>query len=309
MVEIQNHVMSCDLKLANSACSALTVVYAVAYAKMRVLWGLGRLSVTQTSAVRTLQLVRRLTTPSETTSSIEGSSYQLPWTQHSRPFADREPFINRTVGLFLLRRIAGSHGYTFSVSEFLHGVKEAVFSLATILSSPEKHDSLHTVLSPRLCAGVRQSLDSMPSGSRMHLDVESIRHLQLSCINSVIGATDPGDEHTFEWLGQRVIASRSELRAMEEIEVKFTFQSGRELALEAASTHMEFQLGVGFKTKEKFAVLDSGGEVVAGSNQFLDCFHMWRFSSSVRWDGDVDYPFSWTILDINNHLTEAASSQ
>ena len=232
------------------------------------------------------------------------SSYVLPWSQHTRPFSEKESFLNRTVGLFLLRRIAGSHGYSFSVSEFLEGVKEAVFSLAGVISSPDRQESLKNILHPRLLESVRSSLNLLPEGARMHLDVESIRQLQLSCVNSVVGATEPGDEHTFHWLGQRVIASQSELRAMDEIDAKFTFQSGRELALEAASTHMEFQLGVSFKTKEKFAVFDRGGEVVAGSNQFRDCYHLWRFCSTVEWSGDVDYPFSWTILDINNHLTQ-----
>ena len=240
------------------------------------------------------------------TSDIEAlgsTSYKLPWAQHAAPFHEREPLVNRIVGLFLLRRIANSHGYSFSVSDFLQGVKEAVFSLAGILSSPDmRQGSLHSVLHPRLHEGVKASLESLPSGWRMHLDVESIRHLQLSCINSVLGATEPGDEHTFAWLGQRVLASRSELRAMDDMDTKFTFQSGRELALEAASTHMEFQVCVSFRTKEKFAILSGSGEVIAGSNQFRDCHHLWRFSSDVDWDADVDYPFSWSILDINNHL-------
>ena len=249
-----------------------------------------------------LHLARFLTNTSDAC-SLGGSTYKLPWTQHSKPFHDREPFINRTIGMFLLRRIAGSHGYSFSVSEFFEGVKQAVFSLAGVLSTPERQDLLPAILHPRLCEGVMVSLAGLSSGSRMHLDVESIRHMQLSCVNSVIGATEPGDEHTFSWLGQKVIASQTELRAMEDIDAKFTFQSGRELALEAANTHMEFQLGVSFRTKEKFAVLDSNGEIVTGSNQFRDCYHMWRFSSSVEWNADIDYPFSWTILDINNHLT------
>ena len=234
----------------------------------------------------------------------DSPAYVLPWSQHAKPLSQREPLVNRTVGLFLLRRIAGSHGYSFSISEFLEGVREAVFSLAGLLSSPERHESLQTVLDPRLYDNVRSSLERLPDGARMHLDVESIRQLQLACVNSVVGATEPGDEHTFSWLGQRVIASRTELRAMDEIDAKFTFQSGRELALEAASTHMEFQLGVSFRTKEKFAVLDRSGEVVAGSNQFRDCYHFWRFCSTVEWNADIDYPFSWIISDINNHLTD-----
>ena len=232
----------------------------------------------------------------------EDSTYVLPWAQHAKPFSERESILNRSAGLFLLRRIASSHGYSFGVSEFLDGARDAVFSLAGALSSPERQEALPTILHPTLYESVKTSLDRLPDGARMYLDVESIRQLQLSCVNSVLGATEPGDEHTFSWLGQRVIASQSELRAMDETDAKFTFQAGRELALEAASTHMEFQLGVSFRTKEKFAVLDRSGEVVNGSNQFRDCYHLWRFCSTVDWNADVDYPFSWTILDINNHL-------
>lgn len=248
-----------------------------------------------------LLLVRYLTEASYEV-NMSDSNYKLPWAQHSAPFYEREQLINRIAGLFLLRRIASSHGYSFSVSDFLQGVKEAVFSLAGILSTPERQDSLHAILHPRLYERITPSLASLQYGSRMHLDVESIRHLQLCCVNSVIGATEPGDEHTLSWLGQRVITSRTELRALDEINAKITFQSGREIALEAASTHMEFQLGVSFKTKEKFAILNSTSEVVTGSNQFRDCYHLWRFSSSVDWNGDIDYPFTWIIADINNHL-------
>ena len=254
------------------------------------------------SHTRRYLLLRCLTHSSEA-GSIDGSSYTLPWRQYPTPFFNREPFINRTLGLFLLRNIASSHGYSFGLSEFLEGVKEAVFSLAGILSTPGRQDALSTVLHPRLCETIQSSLDGLPDGSRMHLDVESIRHMQLSCVNSVIGATEPGDEHTFTWLGQTVIASQSELQAMDDIGAKFTFQSGRELAMEAAHTHMEFQVGVGFKSKEKFAVLDSSGEIVAGSNQFRDCYHLWKFTSDVEWETDIDYPFTWTILDINNYLS------
>lgn len=254
------------------------------------------------SDTRRYLLVRCLSHSSEA-DSIDG--YTLPWTQHPTAFTNREPLLNRTLGLFLLRNIASSHGYSFSVSDFLEGVKEAVFSLARILSTPERQDALPTVLHPRLCESIKSSLDALPSGSRMHLDVESIRHMQLSCVNSVIGATEPGDEHTFTWLGQRVVTSQSELQAMNDIGAKFTFQSGRELAMEAAHTHMEFQVGVSFKTKEKFAVLDNSGEIVAGSNQFRDCYHLWKFTSSVEWETDIDYPFSWTVLDINNYLSGA----
>lgn len=238
------------------------------------------------------------------TRSLDGSSYPLPWPQHSVPFSVKEPFMNTFLGLFFLRRIANTHGYTFKVSEFLQGAKEAVFAVAGALSSPERRSILQSVLSPHLYTTVRQSLESLPDGSRMHLDVESIRHVQLSCVNSVVGATEPGDEHPLEWLGQRVIASKSELQALERADTKITFRTAREIGMAAAGTHMEFQLGVSFKTKEKFAVLDSGGQLVEGSNQFKDGYHLWRFGSNVSWEGD-DYPFSWTILDINDHLMGA----
>ena len=249
-------------------------------------------------------LLARSHSSSYPTRSLDGSSYPLPWAQHSVPFSVREPFKNRLIGLFFLKRIANTHGYKFEVSEFLQGAKEAVFTVAEALSSPERRNILQSVLSPHLYTAVRQSLENLPSGSRMHLDVESIRHIQLRCVNSVVGATEPGDEHPLEWLGQRVIASKSELQALERADTKITFQTAREIGMTAAGIHMEFQLGVSFKTKEKFAVLDSGGQVVEGSNQFKDGYHLWRFGSTVSWEGD-DYPFSWTILDINNHLMGA----
>ena len=273
---------------------------------MRVVW---TFAIKRGKPFQLVQLVRCLTHSSETLNHcrLDGSSYRLPWSQHPAPFSDRESFINRTVGLYYLRKYSNSQGYSFSLSEFLQSVKEAVFSLAGILSMPDKQDSLETVLHPRLCERVTSSLESLPSGSRMHLDVESIRHLQLCRVNTVAGDAAAGDEHVFSFLGQRVIASRSELQAVYDINDAFTFRSGRELVWEAIQTHLEFQVGVRFKTKEKFAILNSAGEVIAGSNQFQDCYHMWRFYSDVASTGG-EYPFSWTILDINDHLTSAQQS-
>ena len=238
--------------------------------------------------------------------SVEGSGYPLPWAHHSGPVSPREPLVNRLIGLLLLRRIARSCGYTFTVSDFLHGAKEAVFSVAQTLSSPGSRDSLRGVLSPALYAGVSRALECLPGGARMHLDVESIRHVQLSCARSVVGATSPGDEHTLEWLGQRVVASKTELQAMHETDPKYTYRLAREIGVNAAQTHMEFELGVSFRTKEKFAVLDVNGKVLEGSNQFRDGYHLWRFGSDVVWDRE-DYPYSWRVTDINDYLTQSYS--
>ena len=273
---------------------------------MRVVW---KFAVKRGKPFQLVQLVRCLTDSSETLNQcrLDGSSYRLPWTQHPTPFSDREPFINRTLGLYYLRKYSNAQGYSFRVSEFLQSVKEAVFSLAEILSTPDRQDSLESVLHPRLCERVTSSLEDLPSGSRMHLDVESIRQLQLCSVNSIAGEAASGDEHVFSFLGQQVIASRSELQATYDINNGFTFRAGRELVWEAVKTRLEFQVGVRFKTKEKFAVLNSAGEMIAGSNQFQDCYHMWRFCSDVALTRE-EYPFSWTVLDINDHLTSAQQS-
>lgn len=230
--------------------------------------------------------------------------YSLPWVQYIRPFAAAEPFWNRLAGLFLLRRVANMLGHSFSTSDFLIGAKEAIFVLADIMADQDRHDQLDHLLDPALCSVVRDSLKLLPQNAHIHLDIESVRNLQLGAVNAIVGLADSGDEHIIAWLGQKVITSQSKLQSLMEKDAKFTFQSAREIGLEASYNRLQFQLGVHFNTKEKFAVLDETGRVVKGSNQFKDCFHFWRFGSLVSWDSD-EYPFKWTILDINNYMQPA----
>ena len=234
----------------------------------------------------------------------EHGGYSLPWVHYSRPFAIKEPFWNRLAGLFLLRRVSNMLGHSFSTSDFLIGVKEAIYVMADVMADQERHDQLDHLLDLSLCSVVRNSLNLLPQNARIHLDIESVRNLQLGTVNATVGLADSGDEHVIAWLGQKVITSQSKLQSLMEQDAKFTFQRAREIGLEASYSRLEFQLGVHFSTKEKFAVLDEAGRVVKGSNQFKDCFHFWKFGSQVSWDSD-EYPFQWTILDINNYMQSA----
>ena len=230
--------------------------------------------------------------------------YSLPWVQYVRPFAAAEPFWNRLAGLFLLRRVANMLGHSFSTSDFLVGAKEAIYVIADVMTDQERHDQLDYLMDPALCSMVRNSLKLLPENAHIHLDIESVRNLQLGTVNTIVGAADSGDEHIIVWLGQKVITSQSKLQSLMDQDAKFTFQSAREIGLEASYSRLQFQLGVHFSTKEKFAVLDEAGRVVKGSNQFKDCFHFWKLGSLVSWDSD-EYPFKWTVLDINNYMQPA----
>ena len=190
------------------------------------------------------------------------------------------------------------HGQQFSVSDFLLGARDSVYTLADVIAYQENHEQLHQLLQPVLCSAMENSLGNLPQNAHVHLDIESIRGLQLTGVNAVVGTADPGDEHVMAWLGHKVITSEAKLQKLAD---QFTFDSAKEIGQKAMATRLEFLLGVTFNTKEKFAVLDEGGQLVEGSNQFRDSFHFWRFSSLVEWGTD-GYPFQWSIVDINNYV-------
>lgn len=238
------------------------------------------------------------------------STYPLPWlhcSKASQLAGAREPFWNRFAGLFLLRRVATMHGYSFQISDFLLGVKDAIYALADIIAEQARQDQLQNVLDSALCASMQRSLDSLPPNAHIHLDIESLRNLHLVGVNAVIGSAEEGDRHEIHWLGQKVVTSHSRMESLMESGSKFSLSDARKIGSEATSSRLEFQLRVSFRSKEKFAVLDDGGAVVMGSNQFRDCFHVWKFSSLVAWEAE-SYPFNWSILDINNFMESRSNS-
>lgn len=234
-------------------------------------------------------------------SHVSSSEYPLPWVHLPKPLPMREPLKHKLLGLFLLRRVANMHSCHFSRSDFLLGVKDAVYFLSEVIASRAKHDQLELLLQPELHREMADSLGALPENAHIHLDIESIRHLQLVSANAIIGAAEPQDEHVITWMGQKVIASRSKLGTLMEEDSKLTLNRARQIGAEATYTRLEFQLGVSFNTVEKFAVIDEAGKVVQGSNQFRECFHYWKFSSLVPWETD-EYPFQWTIADMNDYL-------
>ncbi len=261
---------------------------------------LGRLRLLSASTAWT----RRLHTSPASRREENGDAYPLPWIHARKPVRPSDPYLHRLVGLFLLKRFTNLHGYKFSVSDFLDGAKDAVYSLAEVIANQEAHAHLEHFLGRRLCSALRQSLSALPENAHVHLDIESIRNVHLSSVNATVGDADPGDDHVISWLGQRVIASQSRLQNLIDEDSRFTFERARELGREATLSRMEFQLGVSFGTKEKFAVLGEDGHVVMGSNQFRNCFHLWTFSSLVSWE--MDYPFQWSIVDINDFVKQSA---
>ena len=232
-------------------------------------------------------------------------AYPLPWPHYSAPIITKEPIWNKWAGLFLLRRVIKQRtGQPFVMSEFFVGVKEAILAFTTALNQMEQRSILGGFLHPSLHSAVEESLAKFPEGAQIQLDVKNIRNMQLTSANSIVGAAPPGDEHVIAWIGQKIISSKSKLGdVMRPEEGDFTFEKARELGREAAYNRLEFQLTVSFVTRETFLVLDKLGHTVAGSREHEDSHHLWKFASVLDWDSD--YPFQWTVIDINNYLSHS----
>ena len=231
------------------------------------------------------------------------SNYPLPWPYlEERPIGINGGILNRSAGIYLLKSVTKTIGTDFKTSSFLIGVKDAIYCVSDLLGSPnrELQCSLEAILDRELYQAVRSSLDSV-ADCRVHLDVESIRQLQLVTVNSIAGAAVPDrDQHEICWLGQTVVTSQAEMERVFEDSGKITVKTAREVAESAMLSHMEFGLTVTFLTKEKFAIMDREGRIIQGSNKFQNAYHAWRFRSRVNWDGD--YPFQWEVADINCFL-------
>lgn len=238
----------------------------------------------------------------ENNESEAKATYLLPWPYHPEPFANLEPIQNRIAGMFLLSSIARKFGHTFSRREFLYGVSDAVRALADILADKTRHLELEYLLAPVLYTAMKKSLQNLPENSQIQSEVESLRGAVICSISTIFGDAEPGDRHMVSWLGQNVVTSKSKLAALMQGDDKFTFNTAQELGKEASLTRLEFQIGVSFLTTERFLVVD-GDRKVQGSKEFRDCYHFWKFSSLVDWDNDVmEYPFDWTIVDINDYV-------
>ena len=205
------------------------------------------------------------------------------------------------VGKFLIRRIMNNLGFDFSVAEFLNGTRHAIHELAGMLATRERHEEISQVTSAELYQAIHSSLALLPSSCHIHLDVESVRNMEMVGFNTVAGQAASDDQHVVGGLGQKVVTSQSRMQHISENLSSFTTHQAREIALQASMARLEFSLSVAFQTREKFAVLDTAsGAVVQGSNQFVSCSHLWVLGSLV--DRDAEYPLRWTIMDINNFL-------
>lgn len=187
------------------------------------------------------------------------------------------------------------------IADFFLGVQEAISAFTNALKQTEQRSNLRHFLRPSLYSAVEESLEKLPEGAQIQLDIENIRNMQLVSANSIVGTAPESDEHIIAWLGQKIISSKSKLdEVMRQADGNFTFEKARELGREAAYNRLEFQLTVSFVTREKYLVVDKAGQVVSGSREHHNTYHSWKFASLLDWDSD--YPFQWTIADINNYL-------
>ena len=228
--------------------------------------------------------------------------YSIPWPHYSRPIARRAPLLHRLAGHFLLSRGSRLLGSVFSTTEFLLGVSDAVKAYTDVLCEHcNGYHDLKAMLSPSLYKSVENSLSNLPGGAKLDMDVDAIKGQTLCSVNTIFGNANPDDEHSIEWLGQKVLTNKSRMMEIFEGDSSFTLQNARALGAEATLNRLEFVLGVSFFTRTCFKVVDDTGQVLlGGKNQYVEEFHYWKFSSLIHYD--KDYPFEWIITDINNFI-------
>jgi hypothetical protein len=239
------------------------------------------------------------TEPHTEESESNADEYPLPWPHYSRPIARRAPLLHRLAGQFLLHRRLKQLQSTFSKAEFLLGVSDAVGAFTYALNEHRYHD-LEAMLSPSLHKSIDISLHNLPLGARIDMDASAIKGQTVCSVSAIFGDATPNDEHSIEWLGQKMITSKSEMMKLIEGDSKFTFKNARALGAEATLNRFKFVLGVSFFTRTCFEVVSNTGQLMQGHNHYVDDFHYWEFSSLIHYDRD--YPLEWKITNINNFL-------
>lgn len=231
--------------------------------------------------------------------------YTLPWPHCSKPFAQRAPLLHRLTGKFLLKHLGWKQlGSDFSTTDFLLGVSDAVKAYADVLNE-HRYQDLKSMFSPSLYRVVDTSLRNLPAQAEVNMDVSTIKGQTLCSVNAIFGDAQPGDEHAIEWLGQKVLTSKSQMMKTFEDNSHFTFRNARALGVEATLNRLEFVIGVSFFTRSYFKVVDITGQTLQGDDQYVEDFHYWKFSSLVY---DRKYPFEWIVVDINNFMYSSCSS-
>ncbi len=237
-------------------------------------------------------------TPRRSLHSVQ-NSYPLPWPLSHQQ--NTHSNWNKLAGIFLLKQLV-----PFSHSEFLQGVKDAVYTIADAISNKSRHSELEYLLTKRLYAAVKPSLDQLPSVANVHLDIESLRYIKLCTIQGTIGEALPEDEYAVKLLGQTLVASEASLEMYSDVFFRGSKEDRMEASEAVLTMKANFELGVTFSTQEKYVVFGEDGQVINGSNKIKSCQHLWKFSSPIYFEREQDgrYPIDWTVSDINNFLSQ-----
>lgn len=229
--------------------------------------------------------------------------YPLPWPHFDKPFPVGESPWSRLAGLFLLKRLLLNHGdHHFSLSELLQGVRDCVFHVAAVLSDPVRHVELREIVHPDLHRTLQSALQGLPSSARLQVDIESLQHLRLAAVNTIIGDAPQDDTHTISLLGQKIITSQKAMEEVIENRDRFTAQTARNMGREAFLTKIVIQFMVSFSTTETYSIIEEDGRILMGSNTPREACHIWKFGSAFDWGSS--YPLQWTIYDINQYLNK-----
>lgn len=249
------------------------------------------------------------------------SLMEFPWKQSKTDIFKTDPFIHRAVGFFLLRRMLSEVRISFDVKEFANGAKSAILALIHSIQSTDKDRNLEGMLGSSLYRQMNVAFKNMRFDNEyLNLEVEKIENLKVSGARFLFGEADAGDEEIVSYLGQKVILSRSEVDGLADEasglgaskKLISAFTDGKRVGEEALFKSISFQIDIKFETLERLYLTfplseDNEGEhdIVEGSQDLMKCYHKITMETPVqvyRMQSVSEYPLSWSIVDIDDHL-------
>ncbi|XP_028396499.1 uncharacterized protein LOC114538287 [Dendronephthya gigantea] len=206
-----------------------------------------------------------------------------------------------------MNKILNNVNAPFNKQEFLKGTQLAVGAVSNAISTKDV-TRLQEMMGTRLSQCYKNAFFTLSENKqKLNLELEETKVIDITGVKSIFGKADPSDKHILRVCGQEIVGSKTKLQTVME-ESNSPWDDSKDIGADAAKLGVTFQINVKFKTLERFSICSSGtNEVISGSNELQQCYHVWTFESFVDWltfdrETNESYPISWQISDMDKFI-------